>query len=308
MSRHISGELAAMRVKSRKPLAAKRKTSSASGRAANSSTSANASRCGRCDTAAKIRSCAPASSVRTRAPQVCPERGDRRDRARIGFRQRRQHDVAVAIERREGGGGAGVLGARDRMPGHEARQRGAERRARRGDHVLLGAAGVGDDRARPEVRRHRREQRRILRDRRGEQHDVGVASSRVQSSSSVTQRSMMPRRRAASRLARPRPTPTTVADSAGRPQRERERAADQADADDDELVDAGRAGALIAAGASARASAGKRRLERIEEAAVLGGQADRHAQVLGQPVIGDRTHDDALLEQPLIDATARRPP
>ena len=41
MSRHISGELAAMRVKSRKPPAAKPKSSAASARAAISETSAN---------------------------------------------------------------------------------------------------------------------------------------------------------------------------------------------------------------------------------------------------------------------------
>ena len=57
MSRHISGEPAAMRVKSRKPPPACANSASPSGRRASSSTSANASTCGRCDTAANTRSC-----------------------------------------------------------------------------------------------------------------------------------------------------------------------------------------------------------------------------------------------------------
>src|SRR6185503_17760204 len=43
---------------------------------------------------------------------------------------------------------------------------------------------------------------------------------------------------------------------------------------------------------------GKRR----EKALVLFGGADRHAQVLGQLIAAaDRSHDDAALEQPLVD-------
>jgi hypothetical protein len=53
MSRHISGWLAAMRVKSRKPLAAKANSRSRLSRRASSCTSANDSRCGRWLTAAK---------------------------------------------------------------------------------------------------------------------------------------------------------------------------------------------------------------------------------------------------------------
>src|SRR6185295_8801962 len=71
MSRHISGWLEAMRVKSRKPPAANEKSCSALPRFAMSCTSANASRCGRWLTAASTASCSSAGISLTCAPHAC---------------------------------------------------------------------------------------------------------------------------------------------------------------------------------------------------------------------------------------------
>jgi hypothetical protein len=51
----------------------------------------------------------------------------------------------------------------------------AQRGARGRHHVGLGAAGVGDDRLRLQVRQQRREDRACLCDRRRQQHEVGAA-------------------------------------------------------------------------------------------------------------------------------------
>ena len=71
MSRHISGWLPAMRVKSLKPLAAKLNSCAAFGLDAMSSTSANASKCGRWLTAAKMPSWLAAVISLTLAPHCC---------------------------------------------------------------------------------------------------------------------------------------------------------------------------------------------------------------------------------------------
>ena len=64
----------------------------------------------------------PASSVRTCAPHARHRSATRRTASAIRFGQRRQHDVAVAIQRRERRRRPRMLGAGDRMPGHETRE------------------------------------------------------------------------------------------------------------------------------------------------------------------------------------------
>ena len=140
-----------------------------------------------------------------------------------------------------------------------------------------------------------------LRHRRREQHDVGVGELGVQSASSVTARSTMP---SVERSVEIRAAAADADDRAHAPgglERQRERAADEPDADDDERCDRGAASA-VTAGAERAASAGKRRGQRVEEAAVFRGQPDRDAQELRQPVVRDRAHDHALLQQPPVDA------
>ena len=95
-----------------------------------------------------------------------PAVGDPRQRLGVGLGKRCQHDVLVAEQRIECRDGSGMLGAGDRMPGHEPRQRATEIFARSCDDVLFGAARVGYHRARTEVWRDRREQRPHLADRR----------------------------------------------------------------------------------------------------------------------------------------------
>ncbi len=67
-----------------------------------------------------------------------------------------------------------MLGSGDRMSRHEARQRRAQVAPGFGDHVLLGAAGVGENRLRRELARDGSEERGKLRHRRREQHQVGT--------------------------------------------------------------------------------------------------------------------------------------
>ena len=71
--------------------------------------------------------------------------------------------------------GAAVLGAGDRMPGHESRKCFAELASRQFDYVLLGAARIGDHRCRcEEPAQSARARCSGLADRRGEHHQVGI--------------------------------------------------------------------------------------------------------------------------------------
>ena len=75
-------------------------------------------------------------------------------------------------------------------------------------------------------------------------------------------------------------------------EREREGAADQPDADDDELLDRDGHERLRPSSAAA---------QRGEEPLVLGVEAHGHAQVLGHAVAADRPHDDAAPQEALED-------
>ncbi len=124
------------------------------------------------------------------------------------------------------------------MARDEARESRAERAARRVDHVLLRAAGVGDHGPRTRGGRHRDEQRRELRDRRRDQHDVGVANLArpvaFQQARPVDDRPCERRIEIRLRAA----DADDLADRPRAPQRQRARSADQADADDGKFLDA----------------------------------------------------------------------
>jgi hypothetical protein len=123
-------------------------------------------------------------------------------------------------------------------PGTQARQRVREYRAGRRDHVLLGAAGIGDDGGRTDGARNRAKQHRKLGHGCRDEHDVGVGS--------FARPVLVQRNRAVDRATRERciEIGLRAADAhdfghgAGTLQRERARAADQSDADDHELCDA----------------------------------------------------------------------
>ncbi len=186
-----------------------------------------------------------------------PRRGDRGRGQGIGLCQRRQHHVAPRVQRGEGGGRARALGAGNRVRRNKARQRVAERRACRMDDVLLGAAGVGDDRLRAEMRGDRAQQGLQLGDRRGEQHEVGVAQfARPRTRkpvAAVDDAEVL-------RLVEVELAPAhadDAADLARRAQRQRERAADQPHADDDQLVDARRRGVHVSDQSFSRQARGR---------------------------------------------------
>ena len=109
--------------------------------------------------------------------------------------------------------------------------------ARRRDHVLLGAARIGDDGARAEVRA------RALRSS-AANCATGVATSttsasaasRAQSASSVSARSTIAALERRVEIGARAADAHDLAHRAGAPQRQRARAADEPDADDDELA------------------------------------------------------------------------
>ena len=99
---------------------------------------------------------------RDAARRSCARRRARARRRSRVLGERRQHHAPAAEQLGARRGGAALLGAGDRMAGHEsAPMRRAERRARRGDDVALGAAGVGDEVPGSEVRRERARTPRI---------------------------------------------------------------------------------------------------------------------------------------------------
>ncbi len=286
-----------MRVKSRKPLAAKRKMSLGvrpRGERVDQREREHVRQVRDRGEHAVVRG---RRRARARAAAGAPERRARAPTAAGSVSgQRRQHHVAVAEQRRERRRRARVLGAGDRMAGTKRGNARAERGARRRDHVLLGAAGVGDDVARPEAAGHRREQRRILRDRRRDQHEVGVRaappSSRRRARRPVDDAAA---RSAASRLARPRPTPTTV------PTRRRARSAS---ANEPPIRPTPtttslpmRVGALHrgwTCAARAQPASAARAAPR-GSGAFSSGRPMVTRSYSGSAVVGDRPHDDALL-------------
>ena len=303
----------AMRVKSRKPLAAKPEELVAVGARRRSRRPARTrARAAGGDTAAKTRSCAPASSVRTPRAAARPQRADARHRLAASVSASGvSTDVAVAEQRRRTPRprpmcSVPAIGCAGTKRANAAPQR----RARRGDDVLLGAAGVG---ARcvavPSCGADRAQQRRVLRDRRREQHHVGTGELArpvvVERHAAVDDAERAARRRG-SRW--PRPTPTTLTHLPRRlsaPVRTTHRSVPR------RRRPAGRrsapAGWASRRTRRQRGSGRQRGAERREKALVLGRQPDRHAQPLfRQPVVGDRADDDAAAQELLVDASRRR--
>ncbi len=173
--------------------------------------------------------------------------------------------------------GAGVLGAGDRMPRNELRQPTPERsRAAATTSCLVLPASVTTVRS-SSASASDVEHAAILRDRCGDQHDVGVGDlvrpvrRRACSAAIDRRRARAPveigaRAADADDLSRRAPAAR---------KRQRARAADQSDADDDEFVDAH--------ARCQRVGVAERRRERGEEARVLRGQPDGDAQPLGKP-------------------------
>ena len=227
MSRHISGWLQAMRVKSRKPPAAKPNSCAAFGARRelvhqrigeqvrqmahrgehavvllrrSCGTRVRRSTSQACSTAAHARGAFSGSGVST----------TRRSRNRSALRRRAPLFSAPAI---------GCAGTNCAILSRQAR-------ARRRHHVLLGAAGVGDQGSPAERGAMRRITARHLR---RPASPAAPGRRRARAAGRRRLRSMTPRSSAAARLRGSRPTPTTRPHSAGCLQRQRERAADQAD-------------------------------------------------------------------------------
>ncbi len=171
-----------------------------------------------------------------------PGRGHRCGRQRVRLRKRRQHDVAPRVQRGLRRGRARAFGTRDRMPRDESRQRSSERAPCRADDILLGAAGVGDDGLRAEMRRHRAHQRQELSDRCREQNQVRICElARPVVGQPVTALDDAEVLRLIEvHLAAPDTDDAT--DLPRGAKRQRERASDEPDADDHQLVDARRRG------------------------------------------------------------------
>jgi hypothetical protein len=183
---------------------------------------------------------------------AAPGIGHARHVTGIVFRQRRQHHLLAAVEVGNRGIRAVGLASGDRVARHELADALAHHGARRRHHVGLGAAGVGDDGVRFQMRQQRGQDRARLRHRRRQQHQVGAGSAWR---GSVAVSSTMPSSSARFKACSERSSPT-MARAAGRLQAQRERAADQADADDDDLFEH-QASAFFSASTKAAFSCGR---------------------------------------------------
>ena len=86
-------------------------------------------------------------------PGRLPQRCDGGSRIGAGVGLRRQHHFPALIQIGARSAGSALLGAGNRVAGHEIDRARAERRTGRRDDVDLGATGVGDDGARLQMRR-----------------------------------------------------------------------------------------------------------------------------------------------------------
>src|SRR5436190_14464044 len=168
-------------------------------------------------------------------PAALPRGAHQGDRARLVFLERREHHPAPAIERGKGRLGAALLGAGDRMARNETGERALQLAPRERDHVLLGAARVGDDGLLTEERRDGAHDPLHLPDRHREEREIRVSEGRLVRRTYGVDYSQFHR---AADVARTAADPDRTADRARSFQRERERAADQADAHDHQLPDA----------------------------------------------------------------------
>ncbi len=193
-----------------------------------------------------------------------PRGTDELDSFAAALGQWRQHHLALDVEIGEGRLDPALLGPRNRMGRHDLGQAMTEVAPDRGNHVALGAAGVGDDRTVPQMRRHGRHDRVHLTHRCRQQHEV-----RITQGLGPVRRDLVDhteRQGALERLA-----PATDADDMSNRLRtlqpEGKGAADESDSADDELVDQGHRPGPASA---------QRAPEGGDEALVLLGQTDRH--------------------------------
>ena len=206
MSRHISGRLAAMRVKSRKPPAAKAKSSRRVGARGDLAHEREREQVRQVAHRGEHRVVVLGASCGHARAARLPRRPHALDRLADRFRRRRQHHCGRDRARRCAAAAPlssrPAIGCAGTNRGKLSRSAGARRR----DHVALGAAGVGHHGARLERGATRRRAPRWA-DRRGHQHEVGAAPRVHASSRSRVDRCPAPR--ATLRFARLRPTPTT---------------------------------------------------------------------------------------------------
>ena len=119
-----------------------------------------------------VRSCVQTHDARAAR---FPCSAHRANRGAPRLRLLHEDHVAVAIELRESGSRTALLGAGDRVRRNETLEVIAQKPLRIGDHVLLGAAAVGDHRGRRQDGRDLRHHFGHLSHRRAEEHEVGVA-------------------------------------------------------------------------------------------------------------------------------------
>ena len=171
------------------------------------------------------------------------------------------------------------------MRGNELRDFLREVFSRRGDHVALGAPGVGNHRFFLQILFQLGKNRRELRHRRRDQDQIGVPHGSGGVRSDRVDRAALERQREVRGIA---PRADHVRAGAGLLQRQRKGAADQADTDHGNAIEQH----LVL---QARRQGG-------EELLVLLRGADRDPQVLRQAVAAaDRAHDDRAAQQPLED-------
>jgi len=108
------------------------------------------------------------------SPRGSPHFGYALHRIHVTFCLGADDDFSFRVERGERSGRARFFGASNRVGGYELIELCAKCSACRRDNVLLGAATVGDDARRAEMRSQRGEYLRHLRDRRGDEDDVGL--------------------------------------------------------------------------------------------------------------------------------------
>ena len=162
-----------------------------------------------------------------------PHRAHRRNGVGAGLGLGR-HDQSVAVEKPgERGARPAFLGAGDRVRRHKPRERRTEIFARVRDHVALGAAGVGHDRLRCEMRCNLRQHRRGLAKRHRQQHEVRVLHRQRRIGRDFVDDAQAPR---GQQIGAAAAYPDDPCNRLAFFQRERERAADQTDAENNELA------------------------------------------------------------------------
>jgi hypothetical protein len=144
-----------------------------------------------------------------------------------------------------------VFGAGDRMRRHELADARSEGGPRRGHHVGFGAASVGDHARRPQVSGDLRKNRRHLADRRGDQHEVGIAQLVRRVDAGAIDEAQIER---FLKTGRPPAETDHLADGLRRLERQGKGAADQPDAENDDLGKFGRRRRVHAARACSSAA------------------------------------------------------